>query len=107
MPGAGAGARLVVVEVPVDGEAVAADAPLLAGGAGAAPATHAHIAPCPQQLRRLLWLQPHSTWKSQDGVKGMDGQTLASDSRVAGAEITSLLCFGATGNQRGPGPTFP
>lgn len=70
--GVGARARLVVVEVPVDGEAVAADAPLLAGGAGTAPPTHAHIAPCPQQLWRLLWLQPRSTWKTQDGVKGMD-----------------------------------
>lgn len=50
------GAHLVVIEVPVDGEAVAADAPLLAGGAGAAPVPDPNIAPCPHQLRRLLRL---------------------------------------------------
>lgn len=64
------GAHLMVVEVPVDGEAVAADAPLLAGGAGAAPAAYAHVAPRPHQLWRLLWLR-FGGWKRPGGRMGL------------------------------------
>lgn len=64
------GAHLMVVEVPVDGEAVTADAPLLAGGAGAAPAPYAHVAPRPHQLRRLLWLR-FGSWKRPGGRTGL------------------------------------
>lgn len=66
------GAHLVVVEVPVDGEAVPADAPLLAGGAGAAPASYAHVAPCPHQLRRLLQLR-FGGWKKRNKMVGGQG----------------------------------
>lgn len=86
------GSHLVVVEVPIDGEAVAADAALLAGGTGAAPAPHTHITPCAQQLWWIFWLQPRGAWKSQDGAE--DRQTGRQTERQFPAQVghKSLLC---------------
>lgn len=83
------GSHLVVVEVPVDGEAVAPDAALLAGGSGAAPAPHTHIAPCAQQLWGIFWLQPRGAWKSQEGAE--DRQAGKQTERQLSGQ-KSLLC---------------
>lgn len=49
-------AHFVIVEMPVDGEAVTLDPPLLAGGAKVPSAAHPHVAPRPHQLGRLFQL---------------------------------------------------
>lgn len=48
--------HFVIVEMPVDGEAVALDPPLFTGGAKVPPAAHPHVTPRPHQLGRLFQL---------------------------------------------------